>query len=73
MIITMRKVIVAEAMRMAIAVEVIAAVDVAELIIQWKAAMWEKPAVLITKEHSMTEPSLILLMIVGNRWNLFVV
>ena len=36
-----------------------------------KVRMWERPAVLITEEPSMTVPSLILPMTAENHWNLY--
>ena len=48
----------------------VAVVEAADPITQSQAAMWERPAVLITRELSMTELSLTLLTIVDSRWNL---
>ena len=49
------------------------AVDVADVAAHMyrilKVRMWERPAVLITEEPSMTVPSLILPMIAENHWN----
>mgnify|MGYP004537275079 CR=1 FL=1 len=50
-----------------------AAVADADHTLQWKERMLERNAVHITKEHSMTELSLILLMIVENRLSSYVV
>ena len=45
----------------------------AEPVLRLQAAMWERPAVLITEVHLMMELSLILLMTGENLWNLSVV
>ena len=50
----------------------VAVVETADPITQSQAAMWARPAVLITKVHLMTVHSLILLMTVENHWNLSV-
>ena len=70
-IITMRKDIPVEIMKRDILVEAAAVAD-ADHTLQWKERMLERNAVHITKEHSMTELSLILLMTVESHWNLSV-
>ena len=70
-IITMRKDILEEIMKRDILVEAAAVAD-ADHTLQWKERMLERNAVHITKEHSMTELSLILLMTGENLWNLHV-
>ena len=71
-IITMRKDIPAEIMKRDILVEAAAVAD-ADHTLQWKERMLERNAVHITKEHSMTELNLILLMTVESRLSLYVV
>ena len=71
-IITMRKDIPVEIMKRDILVEAAAVAD-ADHTLQWKERMLERNAVHITKEHSMTELSLILLMIVESRLSLYAV
>ena len=50
----------------------VAAVEAVVPIIRSQDAMWERPAVLITKVPLMTVHSVILLMTVENHWNLSV-
>lgn len=50
----------------------VAAVEAVDPITRSQAAMWARPAVLITKVPLMTVHSLILLMTVENHWNLSV-
>ena len=71
-IITMRKDILVEIMKRDILVEAAAVAD-ADHTLQWKERMLERNAVHITKEHSMTELSLILLMTVESRLSSYVV
>ena len=71
-IITMRKDILVDIMKRDILVEAAAVAD-ADHTLQWKERMLERNAVHITKEHSMTELSLILLMIVESRLSLYAV
>jgi len=71
-IITMRKDILVEIMKRDILVEAAAVAD-ADHTLQWKERMLERNAVHITKEHSMTELSLILLMTVESRLSLYAV
>lgn len=71
-IITMRKDILVEIMKRDILVEAAAVAD-ADHTLQWKERMLERNAVHIIKEHSMTELSLILLMIVESRLSSYVV
>ena len=61
-----------EIMKRDILVEAVAVAD-ADHTLQWKERMLERNAVHITKEHSMTELSLILLMIVESRLSSYVV
>ena len=62
----------AEIMKRDILVEAAAVAD-ADHTLQWKERMLERNAVHITKEHSMTELNLILLMTVESRLSLYVV
>ena len=71
-IITMRKDIPVEIMKRDILVEAAAVAD-ADHTLQWKERMLERNAVHITKEHSMMELSLILLMTVESRLSSYVV
>ena len=68
----LRKDIPVEIMKRDILVEAAAVAD-ADHTLQWKERMLERNAVHITKEHSMTELSLILLMIVESRLSSYVV